>query len=146
MGQTQSILLISVTTELKTLDIESLNSNFHHCNKAITNIKYWKKHVVYCIQKETLLCRTCNKCVKTEAYYIKHLRCHNDPPGKSTSDRGGTSFASNSALTKHISLSDHQSGSPGSSKDWNLSICVTFTCLWAVKPDTLSSKLLMLYV
>ena len=77
---------------------------------------------------------SCSKHLKTEAYYIKQTRYLNDPSEKPAYDRCCTSFTSNSALTKHITL-----------YDWNISAFATFSHLLVVKDDSLSSRLLMSY-
>ena len=41
--------------------IEGLNFDCSHCNKTITNRRYWKKHVISCGKKTTLSCRISNK-------------------------------------------------------------------------------------
>ena len=53
-------------------------------------------------QKKTLYVEFVN----TEAYYIKHIRYHNDPPEKSMCDRYDISFAPTSTLTKHITFNN----------------------------------------
>ena len=45
-----------------------------------------------------------NKYFKTAAYYIKHIRYHNDPPEKTSCNGCDTLFPSKIVLTNHMTL------------------------------------------
>ena len=114
MDQAQNILVISAET------LDTLRATGRRPNGTLWKALGWivpvvikqlltsstGRNMINYGQKKTLLCIVCDKFFKTEAYYIKHIRNHHYQTKMPKCDVCGTSFASKSTLTKHITLHD----------------------------------------